>query len=67
MGDVGKWCQMCGAAPGEPCTIVSGIDAGAVRPGVHWHRSADERPVVLVPDEPALGLSAQQPEEEKDG
>jgi len=54
------WCQMCGAAPGEPCTVISGSGGdgdrpGDVRPDPHWHRSATERPGVLVPDEPPFG------------
>lgn len=64
MGDINKWCQMCGAAPGEPCTYISdnppnepewqepGRKAGAPRPDVHWARDADHKPAVLIPDEP---------------
>lgn len=55
MGSLNKWCQMCGAAPGEPCRVISGgegLKPGDVRPDVHFYRSADTKPAVLVPNEP---------------
>lgn len=55
MGRIDKWCVMCGAAPGEPCKVISGGDGlnpGDIRPDVHWARNSDEKPSVLIPDEP---------------
>jgi hypothetical protein len=49
---------MCGAAPGEPCRVISGSGEpgdmpGDVRPDPHFYRSSDTKPSVLVPDEPS--------------
>lgn len=55
MNRLEKWCQMCGAAPGEPCRVISGGDGlnpGDERPEPHFYRSADAKPGVLIPDEP---------------
>lgn len=55
MGDINKWCIMCGAAPGEPCEVISGgdgLEPGDERPDPHFCRSNDEKPTVLIPDEP---------------
>ena len=51
------WCQMCGAAPGDPCTVVSGSGEpgdrpGDTRPEPHFYRSSPHKPAVLIPDEP---------------
>src|SRR4051812_6286627 len=59
-----KWCQMCGAAPGEFCTIISGDPEAGEKPGdvryhPHFYRSSDTKPGVLVPDEPAFAEPAQ--------
>ncbi len=57
MNRLDKWCQMCGAAPGEPCKVISGVEGlkpGDVRPDPHFYRSANSKPVVLIPDEPDL-------------
>lgn len=52
-----KWCGMCGAAPGDPCTVVSGSGRpgdrpGDVRPEPHFYSAGDTKPVVLWKDEP---------------
>lgn len=55
MGRIDRWCIMCGAAPGEPCTVISGgdgLNAGDVRPQVHFYRFSTEKPAVTVSDEP---------------
>lgn len=50
--NIDKWCVMCGAAPDEPCTTISGDEAGSTRPLPHFYRGSDERPAVPVKDEP---------------
>lgn len=55
MGSIDKWCMMCGAAPGEPCKVISGgegLHPGDVRPDVHFSRNSDSKPNILIPDEP---------------
>jgi len=57
MNRLEKWCHMCGAAPGEPCKVVSGSGEqgdrpGDARPDTHWARTMEEKPAVLIPDEP---------------
>lgn len=47
--------MMCGAAPGEPCKVISGgegLHPGDVRPDVHFSRNSDSKPNILIPDEP---------------
>lgn len=58
-GDISKWCQMCGAAPGEPCIVISGgyegddgLHPGDERPTPHFYRSATVKPLVAIKDEP---------------
>ncbi len=58
-GDISKWCQMCGAAPGEPCIVISGgytgyleLRPGDVRPTPHFYRSSAEHPAMTIKDEP---------------
>ena len=53
---LGYWCRMCGAEPGQPCTIISGDEGekpGDVRESPHQGRNATSKPAVLIPDEPA--------------
>lgn len=68
MGSVEKWCPMCGAAPGEPCTFISPDlhdnndvppgRAGDPRPEPHFYRHNDGPISVLIKDEPDFGESA---------
>jgi hypothetical protein len=56
-GNIDKWCVMCGAAPGEPCTVISGDPEAGEKPGdirrePHFYRNSDTKPAVLIPDEP---------------
>jgi len=56
------WCRMCGAAPGDPCIVVSG--EGDEKPGderkyLHWARGSAEKPLVLIPDEPPFRAAAE--------
>jgi hypothetical protein len=66
---IDKFCQMCGATPGHPCTYVSTIppdheavvnrherphEKGDVRPEPHWARDLDRPAAVLIPDEPPI-------------
>lgn len=62
MGDIRKWCPMCGAAPGEPCTVISGSGeegdrTGDVRPDPHFYRHNDHPIPVLIPDEPPFAAN----------
>jgi hypothetical protein len=57
MGDIRKWCPMCGAAPGDRCTIISGDPERGEQPGdvravPHFYRHNDKPIPVLIPDEP---------------
>ena len=67
MGSIAKHCQMCAAAPGEPCTHTETVGpehvmvrnghmqpqvAGDVRSDVHWARSGERPYAILIPDEP---------------
>lgn len=62
-----KYCQMCGAVPGDPCLYISqltpehemvqcGFDVaheiGDVRPDFHWARHGDQPYSVIIPNEP---------------
>lgn len=52
-----KWCVMCGAAPGQPCTVISGDPDEGEKPGdvrahPHFYRGSDTKPAVAVKDEP---------------
>lgn len=63
MDSLTYWCQMCGAAPGESCTVISGSGKPGDRPGdrrsePHFYRSSPHKPVVLIPDEPPYRESA---------
>jgi len=57
-----SWCLMCGAAPGDPCKVISG--EGNEKPGgerryLHSARGGlDHKPAVTVPDEPPFVSSA---------
>jgi hypothetical protein len=58
MGEIRKWCPMCGAAPGEACTVISGDPDAGEKPGdlrsePHFYRHTDHPIPVLVKDEPA--------------
>lgn len=53
MGEISKWCPMCGAAPGEPCTTISGDEAGQPRAWPHFYRHNDHPIPVAIKDEPA--------------
>lgn len=64
MGNVNKWCPICGATPGNPCTIISGVPkdlsatkaaglrAGDPRPEPHFSRYNDRPIGVAIKDEP---------------
>lgn len=52
MGEINKWCPMCGAAPGEACTTISS-ETRQTRPTPHFYRHNDNPIPVLVKDEPA--------------
>lgn len=61
MDQMDKHCPMCGAKPGEPCTIISDTTQGAVgtpRPSPHFYRANDEPIGTPVKDEPPYYLSA---------
>jgi hypothetical protein len=65
-----KWCVICGAAPGESCTIISGDPEAGEKPGdprphPHFYRSSDTKPAILIPDEPPFATEPAQPEEER--
>jgi hypothetical protein len=52
-----KFCPMCGATPGVPCTIISGDSSLGEKPGgvraYPHHARHNDRPIpVLVKDEP---------------
>lgn len=56
MGEISKWCPMCGAKPGEPCTVISGDPEQGKKPGdaraePHFARHNDGPIPVLVKDE----------------
>jgi hypothetical protein len=61
MSRLDKWCIMCGAAPGEPCKVIGpdapGVHPGDVRAEPHFYRGNDEKPAVLIPDEPPYAES----------
>jgi hypothetical protein len=53
------WCIMCGAAPGEPCTVISGDPEageypGMIRSEVHFYRGNKEKPVMTISEEENL-------------
>jgi hypothetical protein len=63
-----SWCIMCGAAPGNPCTVISTVEpdseyvkeghgppqtAGEPRSRPHFYRGGlDHKPAVTVANEP---------------
>lgn len=57
MGRIDKFCPMCGATPGNACTVISGTGEPGDQPGdtrsePHFYRHNDAPIRVLIPDEP---------------
>jgi hypothetical protein len=58
MGDINKHCPMCGAKPGQPCTVIAGgegLNPGDTRPDPHFYRDNDHAIAVPIKDEQEFG------------